>query len=152
MSLLYRVTAAADAPAEPIKLTPREYSLAEQISQGWRNSVIATNLGLTEGTVKVYAFGLGRLVVALAFLAGRFVVAAARRRGRPRGTAAKPTDNISGQCNGDLRTMPERVLSPRAIAENARWDRIFNEKFGDAGYYKKRPAEQRSSLARPISP
>jgi len=33
--------------------------------------------------------------------------------------------------------------------ENARWDRIFNEKFADPHYYKRQPVRHTSSLSWP---
>ena len=33
--------------------------------------------------------------------------------------------------------------------ENARWDRIFNEKFADPNYYKRQPVRHTSSLSWP---
>jgi hypothetical protein len=33
--------------------------------------------------------------------------------------------------------------------ENARWDRIFNEKFADPNYYKAQPVKHTSSLSYP---
>ena len=36
-----------------------------------------------------------------------------------------------------------------ACQENARWDRIFNEKFADPNYYKPQPVRHTSSLSYP---
>jgi len=36
-----------------------------------------------------------------------------------------------------------------ACAENARWDKIFNEKFADPNYYKAQPIRHVSSLSWP---
>ncbi|MBZ5575011.1 MAG: hypothetical protein LAP40_00460 [Acidobacteriia bacterium] len=36
-----------------------------------------------------------------------------------------------------------------ACAENARWDKIFNEKFADPNYYKAQPIRHTSSLSWP---
>jgi predicted nucleic acid-binding Zn ribbon protein len=36
-----------------------------------------------------------------------------------------------------------------SCAENARWDKIFNEKFADPNYYKAQPVRHTSSLSWP---
>lgn len=49
------VTKAAEASnALPVNLTPRESQLVSLLTQGLKNKEIATALGITEGTVKVY--------------------------------------------------------------------------------------------------
>jgi hypothetical protein len=49
--------------------------------------------------------------------------------------------------------LPRRVMSKRCqcghcstCRDNARWERIFREKFADPTYYALRPVRQRSSL------
>jgi len=50
-----RIARLADrAPAERPALAPRERELIKCVSQGLRNREIAKQLGVTEGTVKVY--------------------------------------------------------------------------------------------------
>ena len=47
----------ARAKSGPV-LTPRERQLVELVSRGLRNRDIAAELGVTEGTVKVYLHGI----------------------------------------------------------------------------------------------
>jgi two-component system, NarL family, nitrate/nitrite response regulator NarL len=46
--------AAGIGTAAPVTLTPRERKLVSLVAQGLRNREIAAELGITEGTVKVY--------------------------------------------------------------------------------------------------
>lgn len=51
----------ADAAAQPrrrVSLTPREREIVSYLRQGMRNKQIAGEMGITEGTVKIYLFRL----------------------------------------------------------------------------------------------
>jgi len=67
-----------------------------------------------------------------------------RRASRPQSpasekiqAAAKRPVRPGGRC---------RCGHCRTCSENARWDRIFNEKFADPYYYEPRPVRHASSL------
>ncbi|MDE2102123.1 MAG: hypothetical protein KGL39_33060 [Patescibacteria group bacterium] len=76
---------------EPIRLTRREYSMAEALSLGLTNKGIADWAGIAEGTVKIYLSRLKqrlnigaeynlRLKIGLDFLAGRYRTETAEER------------------------------------------------------------------------
>ncbi len=55
------VNLSIDPPKDILaKLTPRERDIAAMVARGNRNRDIADNLGMTEGTVKVYLHGIFR--------------------------------------------------------------------------------------------
>lgn len=86
------------APAEAIRLSPREGQLIELLTRGLKNKEIATQLNITEGTVKVYLSKLFQKVGAK----DRFDLALSGLKNLgsapgPEDGAGQPTDGASPQ-------------------------------------------------------
>jgi len=84
-------------------------------------------------------------------LASRIVIDSyVSRLNNPRQRPAKPRLR-GGMPTGQWRRAPRKSNQCNcgvcaACVENARWDRIFNEKFADPEYYRARPTTLGSSL------
>jgi two-component system nitrate/nitrite response regulator NarL len=58
MQIGFGATRDTEAPRRRVTLTPREREIVMFLRQGLRNKQIATEMGITEGTVKIYLFRL----------------------------------------------------------------------------------------------
>ena len=123
-------------PASSVRMSPRQGQLVRLLAQGMKNKEIATSLGLTEGTVKVYLsklfkkagvkdrlelalFGLKNMVSAGDTTATRSVAPSAPSNGSNHGTGLR-TLVMSEFATGtrmELRTTRERVAAVRAVAK-----------------------------------
>jgi len=70
------------------------------------------------------------------------------RMARRRPHADLPVEAIAGSSTGRISRQRNCACgSCRRCVENARWERIFNEKFADRGYYGRIAVRHNSSLA-----
>jgi len=58
MQIGFAATRESMPPRRRVSLTPREREIVMLLRQGLRNKQIATEMGITEGTVKIYLFRL----------------------------------------------------------------------------------------------
>ncbi len=131
-------------PRRRVSLTPREREIVSFLRQGMRNKQIAGEMGITEGTVKIYLFRLfHKLGVRNRFeLArcgtpdqlqlspgppaargqGRERGARTARRSRSAGTCACRVATPADACKFDRNASADRRECPDGMAESARAD------------------------------
>jgi DNA-binding NarL/FixJ family response regulator len=107
-------------PARTVSMTPREGQLVRLLAQGLKNKEIATCLGLTEGTVKVYLSHLFKKVGAkdrfeLALFGLKNMVGAGDGAARSAAVSSSPNDRT---CVSGLRTL---VMSEFTADNNLRY-------------------------------
>jgi two-component system nitrate/nitrite response regulator NarL len=159
--------------ARRVSLTPREGHLIGQLAKGLKNRELAYALGITEGSVKVYLSRLfGKLGVndrfELALHAQKNVVVgqSGARMGLsdPSVIATLLTRSPKKKSVSIHKRTPDQLVSAfghrvskvqrckcgqcPSCMEEARWERIYQEKFADPGYYSRQFSPCGSSLSR----
>jgi hypothetical protein len=126
-------------------LTTRQLAVAECLGRGLRNKEVASELGLTEGTVKVYISYIftklqidSRLKLGLLFNGGELGVWPASEPKPKRAYATRAQVAITANETGALRPLRLTVRGPLTEVDK-KWDRIFDEKFADPAYYVQPP-------------
>jgi|GEM_PF-7129030 len=133
---------------EPVGLTPREWQLVECLSRGLPNKAIARELGISEGTAKVYLSHLWRrlpgdkgvnlrLKLALDFLAGKFCLGKPRRaytrlvhsKAAPIKPSARVPSVSPEQAEAFLNRRRTGKAGRKLTPDEERWNRIYDERF-----------------------